>query len=140
MNPFILALLTRNLKVKIYCLPSYRTVLSNDKPFNSTISGTLCESIHGFYDKRVNRIVEYSKENYFQSDIISQTFADIVFLSPSYLAFLFKQQTGSSLSKYLLWTRLHRYLSYTLRHREKPHDRAYETVFYDLAPFNKYMG
>jgi AraC-like DNA-binding protein len=57
------------------------------------------------YDERVVKIVDYIRDNYFQADILPQAFADIVFLSPSRLASLFKQQTGSSLSKYLLWTR-----------------------------------
>jgi hypothetical protein len=181
-NPFILALIARNLTVEIHHHSAYQIVLSNDTPFDSTIDGVKHESIHGFlikpyvshfcvaekgtlnvlniepysaiglelagrfqadescivfetptvsnaffqtstdslevgnvleallaklpaatYDERVAKIVDYITENYFQADITPQTFADIVFLSPSRLASLFKQQTGSSLSKYLLW-------------------------------------
>jgi len=219
MNPFILALQARNLTVEIHHHSAYQIVLSNDTPFNSTISGKLYERIHGFlikphvshfcaaekgtlnvlniepysniglelagrfrenqehivfgspsdiniffqtpkdsldanqfidallsklpavnYDERVTKIVEYIKENYFQSDITPQTFADIVFLSPSRLASLFKQQTGSSLSKYLLWTRLRRAIYLTLSEKDRSlTDIAYDTGFYDLPQFNKYM-
>lgn len=219
MNPFILALQARNLTVEIHHHAAYQIVLSNDTPFNSTISGSSHESIHGFlikphvthfcvaekgtlnvlniepysgiglqlavrfkenedyivfetptqtnaffntpknslninnvidtllsklppaeYDERVVKIVDYIKANYFQSDITPQTFADLVFLSPSRLASLFKQQTGSSLSKYLLWTRLRQAVYITLSDRNRSlSDIAYDTGFYDLPQFNKYM-
>ena len=92
------------------------------------------------YDERVTKIVEYIKVNYFRSDITPQTFAEIVFLSPSRLASLFKQQTGSSLSKYLLWTRLRQAIYITLSDKDKSlTDIAYDTGFYDLPQLNKYM-
>lgn len=218
-NPFILALKARNLTVEIHHHSAYQIVVSNDKPFNSTINGNLHENIHGFlikphvshfciaekgtisvlniepyssiglqlagrfgenmdavvfdsptetnnffqiskesmdaitlienllsgvpaaeYDDRVRKIVEYIKANYFQSDITPQIFADMVFLSPSRLSSLFKQQTGSSLSKYLLWTRLRQAIYLTLSKKDKSlTDIAYETGFYDLPQLNKYM-
>ena len=92
------------------------------------------------YDERVTKIVEYIKANYFQSDITPQTFADMVFLSPSRLASLFKEQTGSSLSKYLLWIRLRQAIYLTLSDKDRSlTDIAYDTGFYDLPQFNKYM-
>ena len=219
MNPFILAIKARNLSVEIHHHSAYQIVLSNDRPFQSTISGALHENIHGFlikphvphfcvaetgtlnvfniepystvglelarrfgqdettivfdtvettntflhvaenrkgvegiteallsgipsvaYDERVTKIVDYIRENYFQPDISPQTFADIVFLSPSRLAALFKQQTGSSLSKYLLWTRLRQAIYLTLSDKQRSlTDIAYDTGFYDLPQLNKYM-
>ncbi|MEO6232639.1 MAG: helix-turn-helix domain-containing protein [Ferruginibacter sp.] len=92
------------------------------------------------YDERVTKIVEYIKVNYFNQDITPQTFADIVFLSPSRLAALFKEQTGSSLSKYLLWTRLRQVIYLALSEKERSlTDIAYDTGFYDLPQLNKYM-
>ena len=92
------------------------------------------------YDERVTKIVEYIKANYFEQDITPQTFADMVFLSPSRLASLFKEQTGSSLSKYLLWTRLRQVVYLTLSEKERSlTDIAYDTGFYDLPQLNKYM-
>jgi AraC-like DNA-binding protein len=218
-NPFILALIARNLTVEIHHHSAYQIVLSNDTPFDSTIDGVKHESIHGFlikpyvshfcvaekgtlnvlniepysaiglelagrfqadesyvvfetptvsnaffqtstdslevgnvleallaklpaatYDERVAKIVDYITENYFQADITPQTFADIVFLSPSRLASLFKQQTGSSLSKYLLWTRLRQAIYLILSDESRTlTDVAYDIGFYDLPQFNKYM-
>ncbi len=218
-NPFILALKAYNLTVEIHQHSAYQIVVSDDTPFNSTISDQPCEGISGFlikpqvthfcngekgtlnilniepystvglklasrfnagqnyivfnspaeistffqtennkfdihgiidalvselptikYDERVTKIVEYIKTNFFEQHIIPQTFTDIVFLSPSRLASLFKQQTGSSLSKYLLWTRLRQaiYLTLSDKHRSLT-DIAYDTGFYDLPQFNKYM-
>ncbi|MCF2443428.1 AraC family transcriptional regulator [Dyadobacter sp. CY345] len=218
-NPFVLALSARNLTVEIHHHAAYQIALSNDTPFNSTISGVQYEKIHGFlikphvphfcvaekgtlnvlniepysniglelasrlkenqdyiifeslpetnsffqtpndsldvntivdamlsklpsidYDERVVQIVEYIKANYFEQNITPQTFADIVFLSPSRLASLFKKQTGSSLSKYLLWTRLRQAIYLTLSDKDRSlTDIAYDTGFYDLPQFNKYM-
>lgn len=218
-NPFILALRAHNLTVEIHHHSAYQIVLSNDTPFTSTISGQLCERIHGFlikpqvphfcvaekgslnvlniepysniglelasrfapgkdlivfdspsetssffgtgkdtldihaiidallgklpvvkYDERVTKIVDYIRTNYFDQNITPQTFADIVFLSPSRLASLFKEQTGSSLSKYLLWTRLRQVIYLTLSNKERSlTDIAYDTGFYDLPQLNKYM-
>lgn len=92
------------------------------------------------YDERVTQIVEYIKANYFRQDITPQTFADIVFLSPSRLTALFKQQTGSSISKYLLWTRLRQVVYLALSEKDRSlTDIAYDTGFYDLPQLNKYM-
>jgi AraC-like DNA-binding protein len=92
------------------------------------------------YDERVAKIVDYIKSNYYEQNITPQTFADIVFLSPSRLASLFKQQTGSSLSKYLLWTRLRQAIFLTLSEKDRSlTEIAYDTGFYDLPQFNKYM-
>lgn len=218
-NPFILALKAYNLTVEIHHHSAYQIVLSNDRPFTSTIGGQLHESIHGFlikpqvphfcvaekgslnvlniepysnvglellnrfgpnanhivfhsptetntffqtgkntfniytiidallstlpaaaYDERVTQIVEYIKANYFRQDITPQTFADMVFLSPSRLTALFKQQTGSSISKYLLWTRLRQVVYLALSEKDRSlTDIAYDTGFYDLPQLNKYM-
>jgi AraC-like DNA-binding protein len=92
------------------------------------------------YDERVSKIVDYIKANYFKQDITPQTFADLVFLSPSRLASLFKKQTGSSLSKYLLWTRLRQVIYLALSDKDRTiTDIAYDTGFYDLPQLNKYM-
>jgi len=92
------------------------------------------------YDERVAKIVDYIKSNYYEQNITPRTFADIVFLSPSRLASLFKQQTGSSLSKYLLWTRLRQAIYLTLSEKDRSlTEIAYDTGFYDLPQFNKYM-
>jgi AraC-like DNA-binding protein len=107
---------------------------------NFIINALIAEIPAIHYDERVTKIVEYIKENYFKQDINPRTLADIVFLSPSRLASLFKQQTGSSLSKYLLWTRLRQVIYLALSQKERSlTDIAYDTGFYDLPQLNKYM-
>jgi AraC-like DNA-binding protein len=107
---------------------------------NDVIDTLLSRLPSNNYDERVTKIVEYIRDNYYKSDITPQTFADIVFLSPSRLASLFKEQTGSSLSKYLLWTRLRQVIYLTLSNKERSlTDIAYDTGFYDLPQLNKYM-
>lgn len=112
----------------------------NSLDINLVLDALLSKLPAAVYDERVSKIVDYIKENYFKSDITPQTFADIVFLSPSRLASLFKQQTGSSLSKYLLWTRMRQAVYLALTDKEKSlTDIAYDTGFYDLPQLNKYM-
>jgi AraC-like DNA-binding protein len=107
---------------------------------DNIIEALLANTPENPYDERVTKIVEYIKANFFRQDITPQTFADIVFLSPSRLASLFKQQTGSSLSKYLLWTRLRQAIYIALTEKERSlTDIAYDTGFYDLPQMNKYM-
>ena len=91
-------------------------------------------------DERVNKIIDYIKANYYEQNITPQVFADLIFLSPSRLASLFKLQTGSSLSKYLLWTRLRQAIYLSLSDKQRTlTDIAYDTGFYDLPQLNKYM-
>ena len=92
------------------------------------------------YDERVTKIIEYIKANFSEQSVTPQTFADMVFLSPSRLASLFKEQTGSSLSKYLLWTRLRQVIYLVLSNKDKTlTEVAFEAGFYDLPQLNKYM-
>jgi AraC-like DNA-binding protein len=107
---------------------------------NTIINALLSDIPTIHYDERVTKMVEYIRTNFFERDITPQTFADLVFLSPSRLASLFKEQTGSSLSKYLLWTRLRQAVYVMLTKKDKGlTDIAYDTGFYDLPQFNKYM-
>jgi AraC-like DNA-binding protein len=112
------------------------------EPFdiNKIIEALLSKISITQYDERVTKMVDYIRTNFFERDINPQTFADLVFLSPSRLASLFKEQTGSSLSRYLLWTRLRQAIYVTLSEKEKSlTDIAYDTGFYDLPQLNKYM-
>ncbi|WP_207535334.1 helix-turn-helix domain-containing protein [Desertivirga arenae] len=107
----------------------------------STITSALLSNVPAtHYDERVTKMVEYIRSNFFERDISPQTFSDLVFLSPSRLASLFKEQTGSSLSKYLLWTRLRQAIYSTLSDKDKGlTEIAYFSGFYDLPQLNKYM-
>ena len=91
-------------------------------------------------DQRVSQICAYINSHFANSSITSQVLADQVFLSPSRMSALFKQQTGSSISKYLLWTRLknavHQLL---LQPSTTMTEIAHRNGFYDSAQFTKYM-
>jgi AraC-like DNA-binding protein len=107
---------------------------------NTIIHALLSKVTTQPYDERVTKMVDYIRTNFFERDITPQTFAELVFLSPSRLASLFKEQTGSSLSRYLLWTRLRQAIYVTLSEKDKGlTDIAYDTGFYDLPQLNKYM-
>ncbi len=128
----------------IFCKPSQINALFNIAEHHADIK-VIIEAIlsklpSARYDERVSKIADYIRDHYFRSDLTPQTFADMVFLSPSRLASLFKQQTGSSISKYLLWTRLRQAIYITLSDKERSlTDIAYDTGFYDLPQLNKYM-
>lgn len=119
---------------------SFFQTSKNSLDVNKIVDALLAKLPSVEYDERVTKIVEYIKANYSEQNITPQTFSDLVFLSPSRLASLFKAQTGSSLSKYLLWTRLRQAIYLTLSDKDRSlTDIAYDTGFYDLPQFNKYM-
>jgi AraC-like DNA-binding protein len=91
-------------------------------------------------DERVETIIEYIQAHYSDIHLSPELFSKKVFLSPSRLAALFKAQTGSSLSKYLLWTRIRHAITLSLSRKDLTlTEIAHETGFYDLPQLNKYM-
>lgn len=119
---------------------NYFKIETDHFDISSVIRAILLKAPEKQYDERVTKMVEYIRTNFFERDINPQTFSDLVFLSPSRLASLFKEQTGSSLSKYLLWTRLRQAIYVTLSEKDKGlTEIAYYTGFYDLPQLNKYM-
>lgn len=94
----------------------------------------------GKVDGRVQKLISYIEQHYTLHTLTPQRLAEEVFLSPSRMAALFKAETGSSPSKYLLWTRLRHAVEMALTDRHKQlTEIAYETGFYDQAQFTKYM-
>jgi len=94
----------------------------------------------GKVDDRVRKLIDYIEQHYTLHTLTPQRLAEEVFLSPSRMAALFKAETGSSPSKYLLWTRLRHAIDMALTDRHKHlTEIAYETGFYDQAQFTKYM-
>lgn len=91
-------------------------------------------------DERIHQSIAFINENFSINNISTPDIAKIVFLSPSRLADLFKQQIGSSISKYLLWTRLRNAIFQILLERNKSLTTiALECGFYDSSQLNKYM-
>ena len=90
-------------------------------------------------DERVMKVIGYIKTD-FSQNLTSRQLADLVFLSPSRLASLFKKKTGSSLSRYLLWVRLREAITLTVSKREVSlTEIGLQSGFYDLPQLNKYM-
>lgn len=90
-------------------------------------------------DERINKTVDTIKTNYSQQ-LSPKILSDSVFLSTSRFSALFKQQTGSSISKYLLWTRIRHAVKMSLTNKKiQLTDIAFKTGFYDLSQLNKYM-
>jgi AraC-like DNA-binding protein len=92
-----------------------------------------------FDDERITQIISFIHKNF--SEMLTPTvFSKQIFLSPSRLTALFKEQTGSSLSRYILWTRLRYAIERTLSGKDLTlTEIAYEAGFYDLPQLDKYM-
>lgn len=92
-------------------------------------------------DERVNKILSYIRENFNSDTFTLDDLSGLVFLSPSRLTYLFKLQTGSSISKYLVWTRLRNAISLILTKKDQSLSSiAHESGFYDAPQMNKYMS
>lgn len=90
-------------------------------------------------DERVTGIIQHIRTHYHEK-INLKLLSEMVYLSPSRLSALFKLQTGSSLSRYLLWTRIREAIRLSLSEKHlQLTEIAFKTGFYDLAQLNKYM-
>lgn len=91
-------------------------------------------------DQRVQTIIRQIEAHFTTNTLTPKVLAEQVFLSPSRLTALFKKETGSSVSKYLLWKRLRHAVVCALTDRTRHlTEIAYESGFYDQAQLNKYM-
>jgi AraC-like DNA-binding protein len=89
-------------------------------------------------DPRVTKVSSYIR-SHIDKKIKPAELAKEVFLSPSRLSAIFKAETGSSLSKFLLWTRLRSAIRKILEEDRTIKEAAMESGFYDPPNFNKYM-
>lgn len=90
-------------------------------------------------DERVSQIIEKIRIE-FQKPINPRLLAKDIFLSHSRLSSLFTQQTGSNISKFILWTRLRQCVHQLLTEKDLLlTDIAFQNGFYDLANMNKYI-
>ncbi|MBS1950230.1 MAG: hypothetical protein OJF59_002152 [Cytophagales bacterium] len=91
-------------------------------------------------DERIQKAISFINEHFKVENISTQDIAKHVYLSASRLATLFKQLTGSSISKYLLWTRLRNAIFLILTEKNKSITSiALDSGFYDASQMNKYM-
>ncbi len=90
-------------------------------------------------DSRIESVIDLIRKNYHQK-IDLKKISEKVFLSSSRLAALFKSETGSSISKFLLWTRMRIAIEMLLNEQDKSiTEIAFDTGFYDSANFIKTM-
>jgi AraC-like DNA-binding protein len=87
---------------------------------------------------RVQQVIDIIRRQNTEDTTLA-SLAAAVHLSQSRLSALFKQQTGSSLSKFILWTRLRRAIHLLLTEDRSLSEIAAETGFYDSPNFTKYM-
>lgn len=59
-------------------------------------------------DSVVLQITRYIQQNYFRKELSNKSLAEQVYLTPTYLSYLFKQKTGITIGKYLTDTRIER--------------------------------
>lgn len=91
-------------------------------------------------DARVARAIATVRQRFGQP-LRSAQVAGEVGLSPSRFRAVFKQQVGSSFTKFLLWTRLRRAVDRVLSDESATlTDIAVDCGFYDLPQFNRYMA
>lgn len=91
-------------------------------------------------DERILKAISLINAQFKVENISTQDIAKQVFLSPTRLATLFKQQMGSSISKYILWTRLRNAIFLILTEKDKTLTKiSLESGFYDHSQMIKYM-
>lgn len=88
-------------------------------------------------DARI-RIIEKHIANTHPDDLSSATLAAIVHLSESRLRALFKEQTGVSMHKYILWTRI-RFAINRIMNGAAVNEAAWEAGFTDNSHFHKML-
>ena len=89
-------------------------------------------------DPRIQQVLDMIRA-LSDGSISIDTLATSVHLSASRLAALFKEQTGSSLSKFMLWVRLRHAILRLIKEDTSIVEIALETGFYDSPNFTKYM-
>lgn len=93
-----------------------------------------------FDDKRVSRAIDIARTKLTEKNASSEIALEVG-LSPSRFRAIFKAQTGSSFSKFQIWTRLRHGGDLILSDTERSlTEIAVESGFYDLPQFDKYMA
>ncbi len=77
--------------VEEYC----RNVVSRSLSLRDNVS-------HNKYKDVVDKVIKYIEENYSDEELTLNKLADVVMFSPNHLSMIFSQQTGSTLSRYLI--------------------------------------
>lgn len=99
----------------------------------NSIVDTICKNSQTIYaiDGRIKKCLKYIDKN---GSMSIKNISDYIELSPSYFAFLFKQETGLTFRKYLLYKKLMNSLK-ALHNKETLTASAYEGGFSDQSHF-----
>jgi AraC-like DNA-binding protein len=89
-------------------------------------------------DPRIQQVMDMIREMP-SCSLLPDTLAASIHISTSRLTALFKEQTGSSLSKFMLWARLRHAILKLVKEDTSLTEIAVQTGFYDSSNFTKYM-
>lgn len=93
--------------------------------------------------RTINEVIRYIKENY-GAELTIKILADHVFLTPTYLSYLFKRMTEKTVSEYIMETRIEKSKMYLINKRLKLFEVAkhvgYSDPNYYAKTFKKLMG
>ncbi len=91
-------------------------------------------------DSRMIKVIDYLNQNFHLQNLNPYFLSQMINLSSSRFSVLFKEFTGASLSRYLLWLRLRKAIYLSLFEKGLTLTNiAIESGFYDLPQLNKYM-
>lgn len=95
-------------------------------------------------DQRVQNCLKIIESEDVPYDQLITHLTSKVFLSPSRLSHLFKENTGVSLKKYLVWARLKKAIHFLLNDQTSFTAAAYQSGFYDQShlsnAFKRFLG
>ena len=89
------------------------------------------------YDERVRKVLIYLQQQAVSYDVMLNELTDLVHLSASRLSHLFKENTGISLKKYLLWCKLRNTIAAHLNTEEDLFASLIKSGFYDQPHFSR---
>lgn len=87
------------------------------------------------YDPCIARIIEYIEHNSTDYHTILATLCSLLNLSSSRISHLFRENTGITLKKYIVWNRLRTTIAHYLNHDTDLFSSLIEAGFYDQAHF-----
>jgi AraC-like DNA-binding protein len=115
-------------------------IASNDDPkydAEKMINHLIKNSNFEGYDSRVIMAIDYIRKNDLVYTDLIRKLVNEVYLSESRLSHLFKMNTGVSLKKYLVWSRLKKTVNAHLHKEFDLYSAMIHSGFYDQAHFSK---
>jgi AraC-like DNA-binding protein len=115
-------------------------IVLNDDPIyepETLVSDLTENSNFEGYDPRVVRAIEYIEKNDLVYTDLIRRLVNEVYLSESRLSHLFKKNTGISLKKYFVWSRLKKTVNSHLYKEFDLYTAMIHSGFYDQAHFSK---